>query len=141
MTIPYAGLGPSAEYPAELVAVTRMAGGIRFITLGEDAERYVFLGHQYHRDVIAALEQIVREDDIDQDEPVDREELAYTYARYMTKCLAHTADVEECTHCQMVRFLEQPDGFWLDWSTSDGNPKSNRGRHGHFPVVIWDVDV
>ncbi len=141
MSTPYVGLGPSAEYPAELVADTTLRGGIRFVAVGEEAENFVFLGHPYHRDVLAAIELISTEDKLGREEPAERDELNYTYARFMTKCPAHREDVEACSDCQMARSVEQPDGWWLTWSTPDGNPKANRGKPGYFPVVIWDAEA
>ena len=141
MTLPFAGLGPHPEFPDQLIKATQLRGGIRHAQLGEDAETWVFLGHPYHRDVLAAIETIAREDGLgwDTDDIPTRSDLDYTYARHFDACPDHTAHDDECGACLTVRSLEAG-GWWLDWSGGGEDGKAHKGKPGYFPVVIWNVE-
>lgn len=128
-TIPYAGLGPHADYPSLVIDASTVRGGLRHLYLGEDAETWLFLGHAYHADVLAAIATIDREDKVGLDEDdllPARDALEYTFAR-LAPCPEHAEDDESC------------DCDWqLNWRTESG--QSNKGKPGYFPVVIWEVE-
>jgi hypothetical protein len=126
------GLGPHG-FPARLVEDSKVRGGLRVVELGEDDDTtFAFLGHQYHRDVLAAIEYIAGAEGYgwDAEDMPEPAELLYTYARLDETCQGHTGVPAACD-C----------GWSLEWSTATGDRLTNRGRPGYFPVVIWAVDA
>jgi len=119
-------------FPARLVDDSTVRGGLRLAELGEDDDTtFAFLGHPYHRDVLAAIEYIAGAEGYgwDVEDMPEPAELVYTYAQLIDTCTGHPAPADAC------------DCSWsLDWETATGDRKANQGKPGYFPVVIWTVD-
>ncbi|MFJ1765029.1 hypothetical protein ACIOD2_32210 [Amycolatopsis sp. NPDC088138] len=133
---------PDSAFPEQIIADTTVRAGLRTVQLGEEGETWVFLGHAYRRDVLAAIETINREDKIGLgvDELPVADQLRYTYARVFTACPDHgESRDDECGYCDQFHSLE-PISSWLEWSGGGTDGKANRGKPGYFPVVLWDVE-
>lgn len=121
---------PDSAFPKPIVDYAPVRGGLRFVQLGEDGETWVFLGHAYNRDVLAAIEVINREDGYgwDAEDLPAQKDLTYTYAQMLP------------TDPERVFGDTGEDGWSLDWSGGGEDCKANRGKPGYFPVVIWDAE-
>lgn len=126
MSTPAVKIWPDSAFPKRLVDDSRVHGGLRHVELGEEGETWVFLGHPYHPEVIAAIEAIGIADDFgwDTDDLPDAATLQYTYARF-----------EKAGPDQPVN------GWYLDWSDGGEDGKANRAAAGYFPVVVWRADL
>jgi hypothetical protein len=127
------------QFPEQITKTSQVRGGLQFLSLGEDVEYWVFLGHPYHRDVLAAAKVIAEDDHLGwtDDELPARSELDYTWAKVITRCEDHEVDDEHCWKCRW--FTEE--GDWaLIWHNRSEDPKVHRGEPGFFPIVLWEAD-
>lgn len=133
---------PDSAFPQQIIDDTTVRGGLRHVQLGEEGETWVFLGHAYRRDVLAAIETINREDGIglDVDGLPCADQLEYTYARHLNTCPDHAEIDDSCDLCHAVAAGTSDGGWYLDWAGGGPDRKANRGKPGYFPVVLWDVE-
>lgn len=124
-------LAPDGPYAKELLVISATAAGLRYVTLGEDGENVVFLGHPDQDFVIAALRSIEFDWGNDPD-AVSTGDFEYTYGRLLTACPDHQRTNEECLYCQAV----SPGNWWLDWT--DGN--KHAGEPQYMPITVWSVE-
>lgn len=112
MTIPFADLQPSPEFPPHLLSVAKLDGGMLHVEVGEDGEIYIILGHPRVEDVRACVAAIsAREGHGWDDEDLPTvDDLLYTCAV----------------------FRETGDSWEIAWGRE-------HGTDGAFPVVVWDA--
>jgi hypothetical protein len=119
---------PDGPYPKELLVDSCTIEGLRYVTVGEDGENYVFLGHPDLEYVMAAVRAITVSSDNDPDK-VSSNDVEYLYARLLDHCPDHQKPVEDCTWCTFATSEE----WWLDWS--GGN--ATAGHPNYFPITLW----
>ena len=126
------------QFPKQVLDAAEVRGGLQFLYLGEEAEHWVFLGHPYDGDVLAAAAVIASDDRLGwtADELPDRSELDYTWAKLITACEDHPVRDEHCWKCR----LHEENAWTLTWHARAEDSEINRGEPGFFPIVLWEVD-
>jgi hypothetical protein len=129
------------QFPQQVLESADVRGGLQFLYLGEDAEHWVFLGHPYHRDVLAAAAVIAKDDGYDwtADELPERSQLDYTWAKVLTACEDHGPGRDG--HCWKCRQFDDEGAWVLVWHARNEDSKVHRGEPGFFPIVLWEADA
>lgn len=129
------------QFPQQVLDAADVRGGLQFLYLGEDAEHWVFLGHPYHGDVLAAAAVIAKDDGYDwtDDELPQRSQLDYTWAKLLTACEDHPAARDE--HCWKCRSFDEENAWCLIWHAAADDSNIHRGEPGFFPIVLWEADA
>jgi hypothetical protein len=132
-----------APYPKELLRDSLVAGGLRYLTLGEEAETIAFLGHPPLEQVIAAAPGIAAGLGLAPHVvPTSEADVVVTMGWLWTSCPVHaTPDDDELDPCAVCAVANQ-ESWWLSWDGPHG------GREGfpvppvdqQFPVTIWATD-
>lgn len=124
-------LAPDGPYAKELLVASSTAAGLRYVSIGEDGEKIVFLGHP-DLDYVLAAARSIEVGWGDTPDEVSAEDVEYRYARLLTRCPDHATEVEDCNWCRFVT----PDEWWLDWS--GGN--EHAGAPEYMPVTVWEPE-
>lgn len=124
-------LFPDGRYPKELLAASEMAGGLRYVVLGEDELCFMFFGRPRLDDVLAAGAEITLREGLDPDEaPHGVDDLRFVDAVLITSCPKHvTPDQEKPSGC--ITCLATPED-WQVWWHLDAQQHPAR-----FPVTVW----
>lgn len=144
MTAPELFPAPTRTYdlppfPPEVVKDTANHEGLRYISIGDDGDRIVILGHPAVEAVEAYARCQISEWGNDPDTDYNPDDFTITYARVLFACPDHPKDNQDggCIWCSDLL----PGHWWLDWGTGEGNgPLVNANTPGYFPVTVWDVE-
>lgn len=124
---------PDGPYPRQMLTDSATVGGLRYVAVGQDPEdaAAVFLGHPPAAHLVVATRLYCVELLWDPDERAARNEhdLAYTWARLITRCEDHLPDAKD-DECDACRYITSED-WWLTWADTA------RLDPARFPVTVW----
>lgn len=138
-------------YPTPLLDAIDAAGGLRYVSIGEDADRIVFLGQPSLGDIIDAAEAIAEELQLEDEVlPESEADLQRTSAWLWTSCPYHVpADPDDHPDC--LACYATPEDWRLQWTpvlSAEATPVPPWSTwktpappaDQQFPVTLWSLD-
>ncbi|GAB2964269.1 hypothetical protein [Saccharothrix stipae] len=128
--------GSGEQYPTAVVESSSELHGLRYVTIGDDGQYIVILGHPTREQVGTFAPVLAEKLWQDATFAADYDDLDFTWARVLWTCPDHGG--VRTGGCQWCSWMEP--GVWgLDWSVPQGFPSDvNRTKPGYFPVAIWE---